>query len=67
MAQLGTITLLLGLALAVYSAVGSVVGPDGEFSIGSGGTGQITHKLREKLVGIQTGAVADASDWVMKL
>ena len=59
-------TMACGTA-AVVTPVGSVVGPDGEFSIGSGGTGQITHKLREKLVGIQTGAVDDAHDWVMKL
>ena len=59
-------TMACGTA-AVVTPVGSVVGPDGEFSIGSGGTGQITHKLREKLVGIQIGAVDDAHDWVMKL
>ncbi len=59
-------TMACGTA-AVVTPVGSVVGPDGEFSIGSGGTGQITHKLREKLVGIQTGAVADPNNWVVKL
>ncbi len=59
-------TMACGTA-AVVTPVGSVVGPDGEFSIGSGGTGQITHKLREKLVGIQTGAVADFNGWVVKL
>ena len=59
-------TMACGTA-AVVTPVGSVVGPDGEFSIGSGGPGQITHKLREKLVGIQPGAVADPNNWVVKL
>ena len=59
-------TMACGTA-AVVTPVGTVVGPDGEFTIGSGGTGQITNKLREKLVGIQTGTVADANDWVTKL
>ena len=52
---------------AVVTAVGKVAGPDGEFTIGAGGIGQTTAKLREKLVGIQNGAVADTHDWVMKL
>jgi len=30
------------------------------FTIGSGGPGQLTTKLRERLVGIQRGTVADA-------
>ena len=52
---------------AVVTAVGKVAGPDGEFTIGAGGIGQTTAKLREKLVGIQNGEVADTHDWVMKL
>lgn len=59
-------TLACGTA-AVVTPVGKVAGPDGEFEIGSGGPGQITMKIREKLVGIQKGAVADTHDWVMKL
>ena len=46
---------------------GTVLGPDGEFHIGSGGTGQITNKIREKLVGIQKGAVPDTHGWTVKL
>ncbi len=58
-------TMACGTA-AVVTAVGTVMGPDGEFSIGSGGTGQITDKLRSKLVGIQTGTIDDTHGWVMK-
>ena len=52
---------------AVVTAVGTVAGPDGEFTIGAGGIGQTTARIREKLVGIQKGAVADTHGWVMKL
>lgn len=59
-------TMACGTA-AVVTPVGTVASPDGEFTIGSGGIGQITSKLREKLVGIQTGKVADTHGWVMML
>lgn len=52
---------------AVVTAVGKVAGEDGEFTIGAGGLGQTTAKLREKLVGIQRGTVSDTHGWVMKL
>ena len=52
---------------AVVTAVGKVAGEDGEFTIGAGGIGQTTAKLREKLVGIQRGTVEDTHGWVMKL
>lgn len=52
---------------AVVTAVGKVAGPDGEFPIGAGGIGQTTAKLREKLVGIQKGEVADTHGWVMRV
>lgn len=61
-----TETLACGTA-AVVTPVGSVVGPNGEFTIGAGGTGQVTHKLREKLVGIQRGTEEDRHDWVKRL
>jgi branched-chain amino acid aminotransferase len=44
-----------------------VANDDFEFTIGSGGPGQITSKLREKLVGIQNGTVADTHGWMMKV
>ena len=59
-------TMACGTA-AVVTPVGKVSGPDGEFEIGSGGPGQLTMKIREKLVGIQKGAVEDTHGWVMKL
>ena len=52
---------------AVVTAVGKVAGRDGEFTIGSGGPGQMTSKLREKLVSIQRGAAEDRHGWVMRL
>ena len=52
---------------AVVTAVGQVAGPDGAFTIGSGGPGQITTRLRERLVGIQRGTVADQHGWMMRL
>ena len=59
-------TMACGTA-AVVTPVGTVAGRDGEFTIGSGGPGQITSKIREKLVGIQRGTVDDTHGWVMKL
>ncbi|RXZ66532.1 branched-chain amino acid aminotransferase [Pelagerythrobacter rhizovicinus] len=59
-------TMACGTA-AVVTPVGTVAGPDGEFTIGSGGPGQLTTKVREKLVGIQRGRVEDTYGWVMRL
>lgn len=52
---------------AVVTPVGKVAGHDGEFIIGSGGPGQTTQRLRDRLVAIQRGKVPDTHDWVMKL
>jgi branched-chain amino acid aminotransferase len=52
---------------AVVTPVGKVAGHDGEFVVGSGGPGQLTQKLRQKLVGIQRGTVADTHGWVTQL
>jgi branched-chain amino acid aminotransferase len=52
---------------AVVTPVGKVEGRTGGFTIGSGGPGQLTQTLREKLVGIQNGKVADKHGWVVKL
>lgn len=59
-------TMACGTA-AVVTPVGTVAGPDGEFTIGSGGPGQLTSKLRDRLVGIQRGTVTDDRGWVTKL
>ena len=59
-------TLACGTA-AVVTPVGTVASPDGEFTIGTGGIGQMAHKMREKLVGIQQGRVEDTHGWVMRV
>jgi len=52
---------------AVVTPVGRVAGEDGEFTIGSGGPGQLTTKLRERLVSIQRGTAPDPHGWVKRL
>jgi branched-chain amino acid aminotransferase len=52
---------------AVVTPVGHVAGHEGEFTIGSGGPGQLTTRLRDKLVGIQRGTLPDNHGWVMRL
>jgi branched-chain amino acid aminotransferase len=53
---------------AVVTPVGKVTDPvKGEFVIGSGGPGQLTQKLRAKLVSIQRGEAPDPHGWVMRL
>jgi len=52
---------------AVVASVGRVAGRDGEFTIGSGGPGQLTGKLRQRLVAIQRGEAPDPHGWVTKL
>jgi branched-chain amino acid aminotransferase len=52
---------------AVVTPVGSVTSTDGTFTIGAGGPGQMTAKLKERLVNIQRGAAPDRHNWVMRL
>ncbi len=52
---------------AVVTPVGRVASRTGEFTIGSGGPGQLTSKLRDRLVGIQRGTVEDRHGWVKRL
>ncbi|WP_422344738.1 branched-chain amino acid aminotransferase [Parasphingorhabdus sp.] len=52
---------------AVVTAVGTVRSTDGEFAIGSGGPGQLTEKLRMRLVDIQRGLAEDTHGWVKRL
>lgn len=53
---------------AVVTPVGRVTDPvHGEFVIGSGGPGQLTQKLRQKLVAIQRGEAEDRHGWVLRL
>lgn len=57
-------TMACGTA-AVVTPVGRVEGPDGAFTIGEGGPGELTVKLRERLVGIQRGTEPDPHGWVV--
>ena len=53
---------------AVVTPVGRVTDPvDGEFVIGSGGPGQLTQRLKDRLVSIQRGTAPDPHGWVMRL
>lgn len=52
---------------AVVTPVGKVASHEGEFTIGSGGPGQLTQKLKNRLVSIQRGEAPDPHGWVMKL
>lgn len=52
---------------AVVTAVGKVADDNGEFTVGSGGPGQLTQRLKNRLVAIQRGEQPDPHGWVMKL
>jgi branched-chain amino acid aminotransferase len=52
---------------AVVTAIGKVAGKHGEFTIGSGGPGQLTQRLRQRLVAIQRGEAPDPHGWVTRL
>ena len=52
---------------AVVTPVGTVAGADGEFTIGGGGPGQLTMRLKDRLVAIQRGAAPDRHGWVVRV
>ncbi|USX48296.1 branched-chain amino acid aminotransferase [Lentzea sp. HUAS12] len=52
---------------AVITPVGHVKHAGGEFDVADGGTGSVTMKLRERLTGLQHGAVADTHGWMTTL
>jgi branched-chain amino acid aminotransferase len=52
---------------AVVTPVGKVEGRDREFTIGSGGPGQLTMRLKERLVAIQRGTAPDIHGWVKQI
>jgi branched-chain amino acid aminotransferase len=52
---------------AVVTSVGKVADTNGEFVIGSGGPGQLTQKLRQRLVAIQRGTAPDTHGWVHRI
>ena len=51
----------------MVTPVGKVAGRDGEFTVGSGGPGQLTQKLKSRLVAIQRGKEADTHGWGTKI
>ncbi|MBB1022442.1 branched-chain amino acid aminotransferase [Dietzia sp. E1] len=52
---------------AVITPVGSVQHAGGGYTIGDGGPGAITMRLRETLTGIQRGSVEDPFGWMTRL
>ncbi len=49
---------------AVVTPIGKVASPQGEFKMGAGGPGQITMRLKQRLVDIQRGVAPDPHNWV---
>jgi branched-chain amino acid aminotransferase len=52
---------------AVVTPIGSVTDQSGRFVIGSGGPGQQTQRLKQRLVDIQRGIAPDPHHWVQKI
>ena len=52
---------------AVVTPVGSVTGNDYSFTVGSGGPGQATQRMKQRLVDIQRGIAADPHGWVQRI
>ncbi len=52
---------------AVVTPVGSVTRGNDTFTIGAGGPGQTTQRLRERLVSIQRGTATDPYGWVQRI
>ncbi|MEA1084425.1 branched-chain amino acid aminotransferase [Sphingomonas sp. M6A6_1c] len=52
---------------AVVTPIGEVAGVDGRFTIGSGGTGQLTQRMLDALSAIQRGRAADPHGWLQRL
>jgi branched-chain amino acid aminotransferase len=52
---------------AVVTPIGTVRSDEGEFTIGEGGTGEATMRLRQALVDIQRGRVNDVNRWVHRV
>jgi branched-chain amino acid aminotransferase len=52
---------------AVITPVGRVKGASAQWTVGDGGPGPVTMRLREELIGIQYGRAADPFGWVHKV
>jgi branched-chain amino acid aminotransferase len=52
---------------AVVTPIGSVTDKGGKFTVGAGGPGQVTSRLKDALVNIQRGVAADPHSWVTQI
>ncbi|HEX6967263.1 MAG TPA: branched-chain amino acid aminotransferase [Micromonosporaceae bacterium] len=52
---------------AVITPIGRVCTPDGEFTVAGGDAGEVTMRLRQRLVDIQRGRTADPYGWVRRV
>jgi branched-chain amino acid aminotransferase len=52
---------------AVVTPIGHVAAPEGRFAIGNGGPGELTGRLRARLVAIQRGEAPDPHGWLHRL
>jgi branched-chain amino acid aminotransferase len=52
---------------AVVTPIGKVSAPGFAFTIGSGGPGQLTQKLKSRLIEIQRGTAPDGFGWVDRI
>ena len=52
---------------AVVTPVGEVKSRKGNWTVGNGGAGEVTMRLRQALLDIQTGAVPDKHTWMHKI
>ncbi len=52
---------------AVVSAIGAAKSPHGTWTTGDGNPGPITQQIRETLLGIQHGTIADTRGWNVKV
>ncbi len=52
---------------AVVTPIGTVKSPGAEFKMGTGGPGQTTMRMKQKLVDIQRGAAPDPHKWVHRI
>ncbi|MGH3415542.1 MAG: branched-chain amino acid aminotransferase, partial [Actinocrinis sp.] len=64
----GAMTEVFGCGTAaVVTPVGSVKSKSGEFTVADGKPGEVTMRLREHLLGVQRGEVADKHEWLYKI
>ena len=52
---------------AVVTPIGKVTDAQGSFVIGAGGPGQLTERLKDRLVSIQRGLTPDPNSWIARI